>query len=305
MEVNRGEITLGPVLFNWQPERWRDFYFRVADEAPISTVYVGDVVCAKRVPLFADHLSAVVDRLKAAGKTVIFSTLAQVATDKERQMVQSVCAMQDDLVEANDASALYLLHGRPHHVGPYVNVYNEWSAALLAHSGARNICLPVEMPAGGIRSLCAQVPYSVTIEALVFGRIPLALSARCYHARAHRRTKDGCQFVCEDDPDGMSLRTLDDRPFLSVNGIQTLSHEYLNLIRALPDLQAMGVSRFRLSPHTCDMAAVASTFRAALDRSITVDEAAASLDDLNLPAPFCDGFYYGEPGYRRSGAANA
>ena len=29
------ELTLGPVLFNWEPERWRDFYFRIADEAPV------------------------------------------------------------------------------------------------------------------------------------------------------------------------------------------------------------------------------------------------------------------------------
>jgi collagenase-like PrtC family protease len=298
MEVTRGEITLGPVLFNWQPERWRDFYFRMADETPVSIVYVGEVVCAKRGPLFADHLDVVVDRLRAAGKTVILSTLAQVATDKERQLVQSVCAMQDGLVEANDASALYHLQGRPHYVGPYVNVYNERSAGILTRNGARNVCLPAEMPATAIRSLCAKAPESLTIEAQVFGRMPLALSARCYHARASGRTKDGCQFVCEDDPDGMNLRTLDERSFLSVNGIQTLSHAYLNLIRALPELQAMGVSRFRLSPHTCDMAAVASTFRAVLDRSITVDEAAASLDDLNLPAPFCDGFHYGKPGYR-------
>jgi hypothetical protein len=26
-----GEITLGPVLFNWPAEQWRDFYYRVAD----------------------------------------------------------------------------------------------------------------------------------------------------------------------------------------------------------------------------------------------------------------------------------
>lgn len=305
MEVTRAEITLGPVLFNWSPERWRDFYFRMADEAPISTVYVGEVVCSKRDPLFSDYLDVVVDRIKAAGKTVVLSTLAEVATGKERQMVESVCAAEGALVEANDASALYHLQGNPHHVGPFVNVYNERSAAVLARNGARNICLPVEMPANAIGSLCAQAPEAVTIEVLAFGRVPLALSARCYHARSHGRTKDSCQFVCEEDPDGMGLRTLDGRAFLAVNGIQTLSYEYLNLIRALPELRAMGVSRFRLSPHTCDMAAVASAFRAVLDHSITVDEAESGLDALNLPAPFCDGFYHGKPGYDWNGATTA
>jgi len=36
VQANQSELTLGPVLFNWQPERWRDFYFRIADEAPVT-----------------------------------------------------------------------------------------------------------------------------------------------------------------------------------------------------------------------------------------------------------------------------
>ena len=26
------QLSLGPVLYNWAPERWRDFYFRIADD---------------------------------------------------------------------------------------------------------------------------------------------------------------------------------------------------------------------------------------------------------------------------------
>ena len=179
-----------------------------------------------------------------------------------------------------------------------MNVYNERTMAVLARGGACNFCLPAEMPATAIRALAAQAAkYGVTIEAQVFGRVPLALSARCYHARAHGRTKDSCQFVCENDPDGMTLRTLEDKPFLAVNGIQTLSYDYLNLIGELADLQEMGVTRFRLSPHSCDMVEVAAIFRAALDRCIAVPEAAAQLDALNLGAPFSNGFYYGKPGH--------
>ena len=305
MEMMRGELTLGPVLFNWNPERWRDFYFRIADEAPVSAAYVGEVVCSKRGPLFDDHFEAVVERLKAAGKAVVLSTLAEVAIDKDRQMVERACTQTDLVVEANDASALYRLRGRPHHVGSFVNVYNERTAAFLAGNGARNFCLPPEMPAAAIRGMCAETPDNATIEIMVFGRMPLALSARCYHARAHDRTKDSCLFVCEDDADGLELRTVTDQPFLAVNGIQTLSREYLNLIREVLELRAMGVSRFRLSPHSCDMVAVATMFRAVLDRAITVEEAAAQLDALHLPAPFCNGFYHGKPGYDWAGGAAA
>jgi len=298
VQPQTSQLTLGPVLFNWSPERWRDFYFRVADEAPVAAVYLGEVICFKRAPLFEPHQEAVAARLKAAGKTVVFSTLAEVMSRQERQLVESVCADPTVVVEANDGSALLHLRGRPHHAGPFVNAYNERTLAVLARNGACNVCLPPEMPVSAIRALCAEAArYGVTIEVQVFGRLPLALSARCYHARAHGRSKDSCQFVCENDPDGMPLRTLEDKPFLAVNGVQTLSHDYLNLIGELTNMQAMGITRFRLSPHTCDMVAVAAIFRAALNRDIDVAEAAARLDALQLDAPFSNGFYYGKPGH--------
>jgi len=299
------ELTLGPVLFNWEPESWRDFYFRIADEAPIATVYLGEVICFKRAPLFEPYLEAVAARLKAAGKAVVRSTLAEVMSKQERNMVDEVCA-EETIVEANDGSSLLRLRGRPHHAGPFVNVYNERTLAVLAAGGVCNVCLPPEMPASAIAALCPEAAkLNVSIEVQVFGRVGLALSARCYHARAHGRSKDSCQFICNVDPDGMTLRTLEDKPFLTVNGIQTLSHDYLNLIGELADLQAMGVTRFRLSPHSCDMVEVATIFRGVLDRRISATEAGARLDGIKIEAPFSNGFYYGKPGYSWSRAVGA
>jgi O2-independent ubiquinone biosynthesis protein UbiV len=293
-----GEITLGPVLFNWQPERWRDFYFRIAEEAPVATVTIGEAICSKRDPLFEPYYAEVAERLTAAGKTVVFSTLAQVVLKHDRTLMERSCAGKDFLIEANDGSALSYLSGRPHHIGPFMNVYNERTAAFLAGRGARNFCLPPEMPATAIAAMCdATHELDVTIEVQVFGRLPLALSARCYHARAHGRTKDSCQYVCENDADGMVLKTLDGRAFLAVNGIQTLSYDYLNLIGELPNLRNIGVSRFRLSPHDCDMVAVATLFRAVLDQRLEAAEAVAKLEAMPLGAPFSNGFYYGKPGY--------
>jgi collagenase-like PrtC family protease len=296
--TSRAEITLGPVLFNWPVAQWRDFYFRIADEAPVSTVYVGEVVCSKRAPLFAPFMSEVVNRLKAGGKTVVFSTLSEVASDKDRQLVESVCAPGDQLVEANDSSALYALKGRAHHVGPFVNVYNEGTASFLVRGGARNFCLPPEMPGTAIRSFSTQMQHrDITIEVFAFGRLPLALSARCYHARAHGRTKDSCQFVCEDDPDGLALHTLEGQPFLAINGIQTLSYEYLSLAEQIAELRATGVSRFRLSPHTGDMVAVARAFRRLVDGDIDGAEATEALRALTSTVPLCNGFYHNKPGH--------
>ena len=298
MQQQASSLTLGPVLFNWAPERWRDFYFRIAAEAPVTTVYLGEAICFKRAPLFDDYIEVVADRLAAAGKTVVYSTLSEVMSKQERNLVASVCADPVAMVEANDGSALLHLRGRPHHVGPFMNVYNEHTLAVLARGGACTICLPSEMPADAIAALCVDAArLGITIEAQVFGRLSLALSARCYHARAHGRTKDSCQFICNEDPDGMPLRTLDDRPFLAINGIQTMSNDYLNLIGELADLQTMGVRQFRLSPHSCDMIEVAATFRDVLDRRIDAKEAAARLDALKIDAPFSNGFYYGKAGH--------
>jgi len=259
-------------------------------------------VCAKRAPLIESSIAEVAERLATAEKTVVFSTLAEVVLKHDRQLVERICAAEDTLVEANDAGALLHLRGRPYHVGPFVNVYNERTAAFLARGGACNFCLPPETPAATIRALCkATRDLDATIEVQVFGRIPLALSARCYHARAHGRTKDSCQFVCEEDPDGLQLDTFDGRPFLAVNGVQTLSYDYLNLVQEVADLKAMGVTRFRLSPHCCDMVEVASIFRAVLDQRLAVAEAVAWLDLLQLKAQFSNGFYYSKPGHSWTG----
>jgi collagenase-like PrtC family protease len=292
------ELTLGPNLFNWAPETWRDFYFRIADEAPVSIVYLGETICSKRAPLFRDHYEAVSERLRAAGKTVVHSTLGETASKVDRRLVGEVCETVSDLVEANDASAAFFLRGRPHYIGPLMNVYNEETLRFLGARGARNICLPAELPFSAIGILCtAAQPENVSIEVQVFGRQSLALSARCYHARAHGRTRDTCRFVCENDPDGLVLATLERKPFLVANGVQTLSYEYLNLVQEIPALKAAGVSRYRLSPHSCDMVRVATSFRSVLDGALTIAEALASLEELALDAPFSNGFHHGRPGY--------
>jgi O2-independent ubiquinone biosynthesis protein UbiV len=305
MDGARPELTLGPNLFNWAPETWRDFYFRIADEAPLAVVYLGETICSKRAPLFRDHYAAVTERLRAAGKTVVHSTLGETASRVDRRLVSDVCGMTD-LVEANDSSATFHLRGRPHCIGPLMNVYNEETLRFLASKGAQNICLPIELPFTSVGVLCAAArTENVTIEVQVFGRQSLALSARCYHARAHGRTKDTCLFVCENDPDGLVLSTLEQKPFLVANGVQTLSFEYLNLAQEIPALKAAGVSRYRLSPHSCDMVQVATIFGGVLDGVLPPEEALASLQEMPLDAPFSNGFHHGRPGYGWTAEAGA
>lgn len=300
------ELTIGPLLFHWPAGRRRDFYFRIADEAPVGTVYLGEVICSKRAPFFEAHIPEVAGRLVRGGKRVVLSSLAEIMLKRERQATGELCTGSELPVEANDAAALFHLRGRPHRVGPFVNVYNEDTLAFLAAHGANHVTLPQELPATALEALGARAAaLGVTLEVQVYGRIPLALSARCYHARAHGRVKDNCQFVCEQDPDGMPLATLTGQRFLAVNGIQTLSHACLNLAGEMPALSGMGVGAFRLSPQGGDMVAVAETFRALADGRIGPDEATARLRTTGFDAPFANGFFHRREGCLWVGMAAA
>lgn len=290
----QAKLTLGPVLFHWAPGRWRDFYLRIADEAPVETVCIGEVVCSKRTPFFEPVLGAVIERLEAAGKEVVHSTLALIMNEREMDTVRALAAGKDLFVEANDIAAVSLLSGRRHAIGPYVNVYNEDTLAFLARHGATRVSLPGELPARSIAALAGAG--GPELEVQVFGRLPLAISGRCFHARSRGLNKDGCLYVCAEDPDGMEVETLDGDPFLAVNGTQTLSYTWCNLAGELADLRAMGVHRFRLSPQDTDMVAVARIFRDLLDGRRQPREAHESLAGLAGGIPFSNGFYYGVEG---------
>lgn len=289
-------LTLGPVLFNWPAERWRDFYARIADEAPVDAVVVGEIVCSKRAPFLAPVMDEVIARLAAAGKEVWLASPILVGSDRERAAMRDL--VESDLlpVEANDMGALALLEGRRHAVGPFINSYNEATLAWLAGRGAVAVSLPAELPAASVAVMAKTgAALGLSMEVQVFGRAPLAISARCYHARAHALHKDGCQFVCANDPDGMPVSTVDGQPFLSVNGTQTLSHGYLALAAEIDRLRAMGIQRFRLSPQDLDMVAVATAFRAVLDGERSGQDVMAELRGMTA-VPLENGFFHNMAG---------
>ena len=289
-------LTLGPHLYHWPADEWRDFYYRIADEAPVESVCIGEIVCPKRAPFTLPHYEAVIARLCAAGKEVVLSTPVLIVDDRDVALLQGALAMEDFLVEANDVAALALLSGRPHAVGPYVNTYNRATAVRLVAGGAVRMTVPVELPAESVGML-AGLP-APDIEVQVFGRWPLAVSARCYHARAYGRSKDACLYACGEDPDGLPVDTLDGEHFLAVNGVQTLSSSYGCLLRELDRLRRSGVRRFRLSPQHIDMVELAKLYRDVLDDRLPAEEAWMSVERLAGPVPLSNGFFHGCEGVR-------
>ncbi|PHP67210.1 U32 family peptidase [Zhengella mangrovi] len=291
------ELTIGPIAYHWPTARKRDFYARIADEAPVATVYLGEVICSKRSPFFDADLPGVIERLQRGGKRVVLSTLAEVVLPRERHATLQLCSQDDFEVEINNVSGLAARGNRPHRIGPFLNATNEATISWMAGQGASHVCLPHELPAPSLAVAAgAARELGITTELQVFGRAPLAVSARCYHARAHGRHKDNCQFVCEDDTDGMPLVTVAGEAFLRVNGIQTQSESYVCLAAELADIVSMGVSALRLMPQDVDMVGVAQVFPALLDGGLDVDAATGRLEGLCSGIRFSNGFFHKVPG---------
>ena len=297
------KLVMGPVPYLWSPERRRAHLDAVA-AAPVDEVHLGEVICSKRAPFTEAGLSEEAARLEAAGKRVVLTSLAEVMLTRERKAMAEFARIEDREIEINNAAGLHARGDRPHRIGPFLNAYNEATIAWMAGRGATHVCLPAELPAPAM-AVAAQAArgLGLGVEAIVFGRAPLAVSARCYHARSHGRTRDSCQFVCEDDPDGMPLATRDGRPILRINGIQTQSESYVSLLGEVGRLAEMGVTHLRLSPQAVDMAAVARVFRDRLDGKLDAAEAEGELAALCPGTGFGNGFFHGAAGWRRIAAA--
>ena len=174
--------------------------------------------------------------------------------------------------------------------------------ALLAGKGAVHVTLPPELPRSAIAALIEKAgELKLTLEVQVHGRMPLALSARCYHARAHGLNRDSCRYVCDRDPDGMLLRTLDGKPFLVINGVQTLSYTCLNLVQEMNALADAGVDAFRISPQSSGTVEAARIFHCCLKGQMTADEALIRLGETEFDAPFANGFHHGAEGHQLIG----
>lgn len=300
-EAGRMDLTIGPNQFFWSGDDWAALYRQLA-RAPVARVVLGELVCSKRLPFYQDRIADAIATLQEAGKEVALTSLALITLKRERKMSGELAEMGVE-IELGDLTALACLpEGAPFSVGPLVNVYNEGTLEWLARKGARRICLPPELPLQLVALLARRArEMGVAVEVWGFGRLPLAISGRCYHARLHGRSKDNCQFACEDDPDGLRVSTLDGRPFLAMNGVQTLSDSYACAAHQVEDLAAAGVSALRLSPHSGDFARVCALWRQRLDGDLDGAGLATALQDGAQDIRLSDGFLNGAPGVDWSG----
>ncbi|MGN6459138.1 MAG: U32 family peptidase [Achromobacter mucicolens] len=283
------QISVGPLLYYWPRQRTMDFYAALA-ESPADIIYVGETVCSRRHELRADDWLELARDLRAVGKTVVLSGRTLIETGAEASALKKLCDQQDFMVEAGELGAVRHLSGRGFVSGPHINAYHGGTLSWLANRGAVRFVAPLEMDGITLERLLQERPSGMQAEVMVWGRMALAFSARCFTARHFRLKKDDCGFRCIEHPDGLDMRTRESREFLGINGIQVQSAACLDLLAEAPELAGMGVDVLRVSPQS------AGTLEAiaALDAM----RQGAKPEPVSPPAGIgrCNGYYYGKAG---------
>jgi O2-independent ubiquinone biosynthesis protein UbiV len=291
-------ISIGPCLFDWGKKGITDFYKKMAFETEADILYIGEVVCSKRLHLSPDELIKLALELKSSGKEIVLSMLGLVMTEEEQAEIRQMAHLAKDAglrIEANDMASIGVGEGQKMVAGPHICSYNPETLDFLEGVGVDRVVLPVELSAKYISGIFRDVK-SIESEVFAYGRLPLTFSARCYTARAFNLPKVNCQYKCGDYPDGMPMHTQENKQFLVINGIETMSELVYNLIADLKKLQDMHIDILRLSPQSKNMADVVNIWKATMDGKVESQEAIAKLLEINGNDPFCNGYFHERPG---------
>lgn len=291
------KIALGPILYFWEKPKILDFYDGIRD-TPIDIIYLGETVCAKRRSLLTDDWIELARELSNTGKEVVLSSLTLLESSGDLKNLRKLCDNGEFTVEANDIAAVQILseNGVPFTTGPAVNIYNSRTLELLHKQGLKRWVMPVEMSREALAELLqaqqtSGVKDTIETEVFAYGRMPLAYSARCFTARAADRPKDDCQLECIHYPEGIPLDSQEGQHVFNINGIQTQSADFLNLLDQWQDMAAMGVDILRISPE--------------LSKLHHIIEQLAQQSPLPADADNqCNGYWFGRPGLDRVALPN-
>ncbi len=289
------KISAGPISYFWERQKVFDFY-QCLEETAVDIVYLGETICSKRREISLADWLEIANQLSNAGKEVVLSTLTLIEAASELSYQDRITKNGHYTIEANDMAAIHQLGGQqPFVVGPHINTYNSDTLELFNEMGACRWVIPVELGNETISKIQQKRPADMETEMLVFGNLPLAFSARCYTARAHNRSKDSCDFICQDYPEGLPMFTQENEPFLILNGIQTQSVAKQNLVTLLDDINKLGIDVIRIMPQSEGMPEIIEIFHNVLNGNLQAETALEKLAAFQLYGK-CNGYWFGEEG---------
>ena len=293
------KLSLGAIQYYWPKQTVFAWYDHIA-KTDVDIIYLGETVCARRHELRLADWLAIADNLAASGKEVLLASQTLLESESDLKRLRKIAKQARYPIEANDMGAVKLArdHGHPFVAGASLNLYNEHTLALIRRLGAYRWQPPAELSRAKLATLLAASADPGETELFAWGKIPLAYSSRCFTARHYNLNKDNCQFRCLEHPHGMSMDTREKTPFLTINGIQTMSHGSQCLLAHHADIAALGVGILRLSPQLEHMAEIISLHRQTLDGTLTTADALRELAPLALGA-LVDGYWHGNPGIEK------
>jgi collagenase-like PrtC family protease len=284
------QISVGPLLYYWPRADVLAFYAQVAD-SDADIVYLGETVCSRRHEMRLPDWLELAASLRDAGKEVVLSTQTLIDMETDAHAMRRITGQTDFTVEAGDLGAIRSMQGRAFVAGPHLNAYHADTVKWLHSLGAKRWVLPFELSGAEMKTLIDSCgTHRPEAEALVWGRLPLAFSARCFTARHFCLKKDDCGFRCIEQPDGLALNSQEGQRFLTINGIQTQSAALHDLIGHTQDLLDIGVNVMRVSPQS----------RGTLEAIESLSRIREQQSPIDIPLPAnmarCNGYWQGHPG---------
>ncbi len=260
------QLSLGSIQYYWPKNTTESFYQdAVSSEADI--IYLGETVCSKRRELKRQDWLDIAKMLSKAGKQVVISTMALLEAPSELNVMKRYCDNGDFLIEANDMSAVQMMHEKklPFVCGQPINCYNAQTLQLLHKLGMTRWVLPAELGKTWLTQVLSDcrelgLENKFEVEVFAYGHLPLAFSARCFTARSENRPKDECALCCINYPEGRLMKSQDKTGLFILNGIQTMSGYCSNLINDLDSMAGL-VDIVRISPQIEETFEVLSQFK--------------------------------------------